>query len=122
MLLRVRRTTTLRLEVLAAGLEAGDYDLIQCVFPSSREVRLVPLTGGYSGATVWQAQSWGATLQRASVVKVGAAAKLEPEVEHWERYVREYVGNTATLLHVSRQRAGGWRCAGPTPRLPANRW
>jgi hypothetical protein len=106
-LLRPRRASGPRLEVLAAGLEAGDHDLIQRLFPNSQEVRLVPLSGGYSGATVLRAQSWGAgaTLQRSSVVKVGSAAKLQPEVENFERYVREYVGNTATLLHTT-QRGG----------------
>lgn len=106
-LLRGRRSPDARIEVLAAGLEPGDYALIQKLFPNSADVRLAPLTGGYSGATVLRAQSWGlgATLQRASVVKIGSAAKLQPEVDNFERYVREYVGNTAALQHVA-QRGG----------------
>lgn len=96
-----------QIEVLAEGLEPGDTDLIQRLFPNSTEVRLSPLSGGFSGATVLRAQSWGgaATLQRASVVKIGTTAKLQPEAENFERYVREYVGNTATLLNVT-QRGG----------------
>ncbi len=106
-LLALRRRGGVQLEILAAGLEPGDYALIQRLFPSSVEVRLQPLDGGYSGAAVLRAQSWGegATLQRSSVVKVGPTAKLQQEEENFERYVREYVGNTATLLS-SAQRGG----------------
>jgi hypothetical protein len=104
-LIRPRSSRGASIEVLAPGMQAGDYDLIQRLFPSSQEARLTLLDGGYSGAVVLRAYSWGAgaTLQRSSVVKVGSAAKLQPEVENFERYVREYVGNTATLLHVTQR-------------------
>jgi hypothetical protein len=103
--LRRARGEEAQIEVLANGIEVGDYELMRSLFPNSREARLTPLAGGYSGAAVFQAQSWGvgAALQRSSVVKVGNAAKLQPEVENYERYVREYVGNTATLMHVAQR-------------------
>jgi hypothetical protein len=105
-LLRARSRSGPAIEVLAVGLEPGDHALMQELFPNSEEVRLSPLEGGFSGATVLRAQSWGGgALQRTSVVKVGTAAKLQPEVDNFERYVREYVGNTAALLHVA-QRGG----------------
>lgn len=104
-LMAERRRSPAQVEVLSDGLEPGDQALIQRLFPHSQEVRLTPLTGGYSGAVVLQAQSWGVggTLQRASVVKVGSEGKLQPEVENFERYVREYVGNTAALLNVTQR-------------------
>lgn len=96
-----------RVELLMPGIEPGDQALIAELFPNSADVRLRPITGGYSGAVVCEAQSWSNTgaLQRPSVVKIGSAAKLQPEVENYERYVREYVGNTASLMG-STQRNG----------------
>lgn len=96
---RAKRTITM----LPDGLEADDYTLIHKVFPRSSAVRLIPLRGGYSGALVFQAESWGtyAALQRSSVVKIGNATKLQPEVDNYDQYVREYIGNTATLMHTA---------------------
>lgn len=103
-LLRARAARGPSVEVFSEGLEPGDYELIKQLFPHSHDVRLSPLSGGFSGAIVLRAQSWnGGALQRTSVVKIGAAAKLQPETENWERTVREYVGNTAALLHVAQR-------------------
>ncbi|MEM8531786.1 MAG: phosphotransferase [Chloroflexota bacterium] len=98
-----RSQTKPTITMLPNGLEADDYTLIHKVFPRSHAVRLTPLLGGYSGALVFQAESWGtyAALQRASVVKVGNATKLQPEIDNYEQYVREYIGNTATLMHTA---------------------
>lgn len=94
-----------QVELLASGLENGDYDLIRQLFPNSAEVVLRPISGGYSGAAVLLAQSWGAgaALQRPTVIKLGAAAKLQPERDNYERYVKESVGNTATLLGTAQR-------------------
>ncbi|MCU0493330.1 MAG: phosphotransferase [Chloroflexaceae bacterium] len=102
---RQRRASRMQISVAAAGLEPDDYPLMESLFPQSQEVRLTPLPGGYSGAAVFQAQSWSveAALQRASIVKVGSPAKLQPEVDNYERYVREYVGNTALLLGTAQR-------------------
>ncbi len=92
-----------QIDVLLGGFEPGDQALVADLFPNSSDVRLLPLGGGYSGAAVFEAQSWaGAAIQRPSVIKVGSLAKIQPEVDNYERYVKEYVGNTAVLLNTAR--------------------
>ncbi len=89
-----------RVELLSEGMQPGDQALVEALFPRSDAVRLRAIQGGFSGAAVLEAQSWGAgrQLQRSSVVKLGSSAKLQPEIDNYAAYVREYVGNTAQLL------------------------
>lgn len=85
-----------RVTVLAAGIEDGDIELIEGLFPQSREVRLRPISGGYSGAAVFYAQGWSATaaLQRTSIVKIG---RFDPPTGCGERADQTFDVPVATI-------------------------
>lgn len=90
----MRRETGLKVE--GAGLEGTDREIVEFLYRDSARVALDSLSGGFSGAAVYRAQSWDALghAQSPSVLKLGPRALIGKERASFER-VEAILGNDA---------------------------
>jgi protein-tyrosine phosphatase/nicotinamidase-related amidase len=90
----MRRETGLKVE--GAQLEGTDREIVEFLYRDSARVALDSLSGGFSGAAVYRAQSWDALghAQSPSVLKLGPRALIGKERASFER-VEAILGNDA---------------------------
>jgi len=89
-----------RIGVPPGGPGQGDETelIVRSLYSDCREVRLTPLSGGFS-ATTWQVASFDAVGRRLlpTVLKVGPASMMNRENGAHERHVRPFILNNATV-------------------------
>ena len=91
---------TLAVDIPAGGAAYHDETelIVRSLYADCRQVKLVPLTGGFS-ATTWQIESFDAQGRRLlpTVLKVGPPAMMDREHDAHERYVGPFVLNNASI-------------------------
>lgn len=75
------------------------------MFPNSKEILLTPITGGYSGSLVFNADSWDRSGRKEMpfVLKVGPWSEIGDELSGYENHVKRYIQNNATQIMEHRK-------------------
>ncbi|MCC7551328.1 MAG: anti-sigma factor antagonist [Methanobacterium sp.] len=75
-------------------------DITRKMFPTSKEILLTPITGGYSGSLVFNADSWDRSGRKEMpfILKVGSWSEIGDEFHGYEDHVKRYIQNNATQI------------------------
>lgn len=86
------------IRLYSEGFGDIDYALVAKLFHDCQEVRMYPLTGGFSGSQIFQVDSWDrqGMPQRRSVLKLGPRRKIEAEEQSYRLFVESFL-NTIGL-------------------------
>lgn len=83
---------SLSVRLYSEGVDEIDYHLIERLFRGSYEVRLYPLTGGFSGTLVFRVDYRDQQGERLSkVLKLGPGEKIKREEENYIDFVRDSI-------------------------------
>ena len=122
--IRIRRAT-LEVSVISdislhAGLEISiggeirgwnpEYEkIVRMVHPDCSEVRLHPISGGYSGSLVFQDEAYDRRGRREMpfVLKLDRWKNIKAEIEGYEGHVKRYIQNNATQI-IQHERCGDY--------------
>jgi anti-anti-sigma factor len=74
--------------------------ITQKLHPDCREVRLSPITGGYSGSLVFRVNAWDRSGRKEMpfVLKLGKWSDIHDEIRGYEEHVKRYIQNNATQI------------------------
>jgi len=75
-------------------------DITRKMFPNSKEILLTPITGGYSGSMVFNADAWDRSGRKEMpfILKVGPWSEIGDELHGYENHVKRYIQNNATQI------------------------
>lgn len=74
--------------------------ITQKLHPDCQEVRLTPITGGYSGSLVFKVNAWDRSGRKEMpfVLKLGRWSDIHDEIQGYEGHVKRYIQNNATQI------------------------